>query len=71
MLKQGDILKLSDNKDYSIAYMTQIDGHNYLYLVDHDDYTNTMVCVCDNDNSLEEVVEPEIIEKLLYKFVNN
>ena len=68
MLNQGEILTLNDNKKYSVVYTTELNSKNYVYLIDQDDYTNTMFCEYDNNNGLEEVVEAEIIEQLLAKF---
>ncbi len=68
MLNQGEILTLNDNKKYSVVYTTELNSKNYVYLIDQDDYTNTMFCEYDNNNGLEEVVEPEIVEQLLAKF---
>ena len=67
MLNQGEILTLNDNKKYSVVYTTELNSKNYVYLIDQDDYTNTMFCKYSNDK-LEEVTEPEIIEKLMFKF---
>lgn len=71
MLNQGEILTLSDNKKYSVVYATELNSKNYVYLIDQDDYTNTMFCEYDNSNGLEEVVEPDIIEQLMIKFNEN
>ena len=68
MLKQGEILTLNDNKTYSVVYTTQLNSKNYVYLIDQDDYTNTMFCEYDNNNGLEEVTDTEIIEQLMLKF---
>ena len=68
MLEQGEILTLNDNKKYSVVYVTELNSKNYVYLIDQDDYTNTMFCEYDNNNGLEEVVNPEIIEQLLIKY---
>ena len=68
MLKQGEVLTLSDNKKYSVVYQTVLNSINYVYLIDQDDYTNTMFCKYDNDNGLEEEVSEEIIEQLMLKF---
>lgn len=67
MLNQGEILTLNDNKKYSVVYTIELNSKNYVYLIDQDDYTNTMFCEYDNNNGLEEVVEPEIVEQLLAK----
>ncbi len=68
MLNQSDILTLSDNKKYSVVYTTELNSKNYVYLIEQNDYTNTMFCEYDNNNGLEEVTNPEIIEQLLIKF---
>ena len=71
MLNQGEILTLSDNKKYSVVYTTELNSKNYVYLIDQDDYTNTMFCEFDNNNGLEEVAEPEIVEQLMAKFIES
>ncbi len=71
MLNQGEILTLNDNKKYSVVYTTELNSKNYVYLIDQDDYTNTMFCEYDNNNGLEEVTETEIIEQLMTKFKEN
>jgi len=71
MLNQGEILTLNDNKKYSVVYTTELNSKNYVYLIDQDDYTNTMFCEYDNNNGLEEVTEPEIVEQLMTKFKEN
>ena len=68
MIKQGEVLTLSDNKKYTVVYATTLNSKNYVYLIDQDDYTNTMFCEYDNNNGLEEVVEPDIIEQILKDF---
>ena len=71
MPNQDEVLTLNDNKKYSVVFTTELNSKNYLYLIDQDDYTNTMFCEYDNDNGLEEVVEPELIEQLMIKFKVN
>ena len=66
-----EILTLNDNKKYSVAYRTELNSKKYVYLIDQDDYTNTMFCEYDNNNGLEEVTEPEIIEQLMINFKEN
>lgn len=70
MLRQGEILTLSDNKKYTVVSTTEIDNKFYVYLIDRDDYTNIMFCKYEN-NELEEVVNQELIEKLMILFKNN
>lgn len=71
MLNRGEILTLDDNKKYSVVFSTEYNNKNYVYLIDQDDYTNTMFCEFDNDKGLEEVTDQEIIEQLMTKFNEN
>ena len=68
MLNQGEILTLNDNKKYSVVFTIDYNNKNYVYLIDQDDYTNTMFCEFDNNNGLEEVSNPNIIEELMKLF---
>ena len=68
MLKQGDVLTLDDNKKYSVVWTVNYNNKNYVYLIEQDDLTNTMFCEYDDNDNLEEVVDPEIIEELMSKF---
>ena len=68
MINKGEILTLNDNKKYTVVYVTQLNNKNYVYLIDQDDYTNTMFCEYDNNNGLEEVTDKDIIEQLLLKY---
>ena len=67
MIEQGEILTLTDNKKYSVVYSTMLDSKNYVYLIDQDDYTNTMFCEFVNDE-LVEVTDNNVAEQLLGKF---
>lgn len=68
MLKQNETLTLSDNKTYSVVYKTKIKNKNYVYLIEQDNYKNTMFCEY-NEDKLEEVVEQKIIKQLIDKFI--
>ena len=70
MLEQGEILTLNDNKKYTVVFSTEINSKNYVYLIEQDNYLNTMFCEFDNNDGLKEVSDAEIIEKLLVKFYN-
>lgn len=70
MLEQGEILTLSDNKKYTVVSSQIVDGINYVYIIDQDDYTNFMFCKYDN-NELEEVIDEQLVEKLLVIFNNS
>lgn len=68
MLNQGEILTLDDNRKYSVVYSTEYNNKNCVYLIDQDDYTNSMFCEYDNNRGLEEITDSEVIEKLMLKF---
>ena len=71
MLNQGEILTLNDNKKYSVVFSTEYNNKNYAYLIDQDDYTNTMFCEYDNNNGLEEITDSDIVEELLKLYVKS
>ena len=68
MIEQGEMLVLeNNNKKFSVVYSTMLDSTNYVYLIDQDDYTNTMFGTIVN-GELVEVTDSNIIEQLLKKF---
>jgi len=69
MLNQGEILTLNDNKKYSVVSSINYNNKNYVYLIEQDDYTNTMFCEFDNNNGLEEISDPLFIEELMKLFI--
>ena len=71
MLNQGEILTLNDNKKYSVVFSTTYNNKNYVYLIDQDDYTNTMFCEYDNEKGLEEISDSNILESLMKLFVES
>ena len=68
MLRQGEVLTLNDSRKYAVVSSAMIDNVNYVYLIDQDDYTNFMFCKYDNQNSLEEVTDQNLIERLILTF---
>ena len=70
MLKQGEVLTLSDNKKYTVISTIEMDNNNYYYLIDNDDYSNMMFCTFEEDN-MEEITDHDLIDKLLIRFKNN
>ena len=70
MLKQGEVLTLSDNKKYTVISTIEMDNNNYSYLIDNDDYSNMMFCKF-VEGDIEEITDHDLIEKLLIKFKNN
>ena len=70
MLKQGEVLTLSDNKKYTVISTIEMDNNNYYYLIDNDDYSNMMFCK-EEEDSVEEITDQDLIEKLVIKIKNN
>ena len=71
MLEVGETLTLSDNRKYLVVYTTTIDSKNYAYLMDQEDISNPLLCEYDGNNHVEEVMEPELIEKILREYLDN
>lgn len=65
MLNQGDILTLNNYKKYTVVYTIVFQSKNYVYLIDQEDYTNTMFCEYDDKDELKEVIDPEMIEQFM------
>jgi len=70
MLKQGEVLTLSDNKKYTVISTIEMDNNYYSYLIDNDDYSNMMFCK-EEEDSVEEITDQDLIEKLVIKIKNN
>ena len=66
-MEQGNVLTLSDNKEYVVVASEIIDEINYLYVIDQNDYSNCMFCKY-YDNKLEKINDSQTIEKLLNVF---
>ena len=67
MPNQYDLLTLDDDKDYLVVFSTELNFKKYFYLIDQDDYTNTMFCEY-TDNKLKEETEPTILEQLITQY---
>lgn len=68
MLSQGEILTLNDNNKYVVVKSKSYNNENFIYLIQENDYTNVMFCKLTSDNQLEEVIDPNLIEKLIIEF---
>ena len=61
---RGDVLTLSDNKDYIVVTTVSYEEKNYVYLVAADDFSDLMFCEYEGE-SFEKVEDPDFIVKLL------
>ena len=68
MLYQSDVLTLNDNKKYVVAFSTEYNQNNYVYLIEKDDYTNAMFYKYE-DSSLEKVNDSNTIQELLKMYL--
>lgn len=69
MLDKGDLITLSDNKEYVVANTTTLDNLNYVYLITKDGFSDFKLCQIDEERQeLLEVSNLNIIEKLLTIF---
>lgn len=71
MLKQGEILTLNDNRKYVVVSTAELNMKNYVYLIEQDDYTNTLICEYDLENGLEEITDANLVEQLMIYFKDN
>lgn len=67
MLDKGDLLTLSNGKEYIVINQIQIDGKNYVYLVTKDGVSGVAVCLLEND-TLTTIDDGEFLQLLLTKF---
>ena len=69
MLDKGDLITLSDNKEYVVANTTTLDSLNYDYIITKDGLSDFKLCQIDEERQeLLEVSNLNIIEKLLTIF---
>ena len=71
MLKESELLTLDDGKKYVVVFSTMYNNENYAFLIDQDDYENTMVCKYDNNDGLEEVTDQSIIEQIMKLYIES
>lgn len=65
----GDLVTLSNGKDYIVVKTTILNGNNYVFLITKDGISDVMICKIQND-SLEIVKDENIIKILLENFRN-
>jgi hypothetical protein len=69
-MNQGQILTLDDNNEYVVVKTKKYENEDYVYLIQEDDYTNIMFCKLTSESKLKEVVDPDLLEKLIIEFQN-
>ena len=68
MIEQGEILTLEDDQKYVAVATTVLDGINYVYLINPDDYSKFMFCAYDQTDGLYEVEDQQLLNQLLEIF---
>ena len=69
MLEQGELLTLDDNKKYAVVYNVNLNKKDYTFLIDQDDYSNTLICEYDGNNKLKEVTDEKVMKTLMRIFL--
>lgn len=64
----GDVITLSDDKDYIITHKKEVDGKQYAFLIEMPDYGSFKFVEFVDDENLDVIEEPELVEKLLVEF---
>ena len=67
MLEIGDLLTLSNNKEYIVMKQIYFKGKCYVYLISKDGISEVLICSYEEDN-LNVVTDEEVFEKLLTLF---
>ena len=67
MLEIGDLLTLSDNKEYIVMKQIYFEGSNYVYLISKDGISNILICSYEGDD-LSIVTDENLFENLLNLF---
>lgn len=67
MLEQGELLTLSNDKEYAVVSSIIYQGSNYVYLLDTDVYKDYKLCKYEDEN-LTVVKDEELLKTLITKF---
>ncbi len=69
-IKVGDVLTLSDKKEYVVVSIAELDLINYYYIADINDESNLKICYLDKEE-LVEIKDSDLIIQLLPLFKEN
>lgn len=67
MLKQSELLTLSNKKEYAVVSSIIYQGANYVYILDTDTYKDYKLCKYEDEN-LIVVHDEELLKTLIIKF---
>ena len=71
MIKVKDIITLSDGNKYGVVSKTNLNDINYYYLIDINNYHNIKFLFEEKELSLVEVIDKELLKKLVSIFASN
>ena len=67
MLNQGELIQLSNNKEYAVVSSIFYEGINYVYIIDTESYKDYKLCKFENE-LLKPVKDEELLKILIVKF---
>lgn len=67
MFEKGDLLTLSNKKEYIVINQINFEGKDYLYLIAKDGISSILIGLLEN-KELTIVRDEELFQKLLQKF---
>ncbi len=67
MLEQGELLQLTNDKEYVVVSSIIYQGANYVYLLDTDTYKDFKLCKYEEEQ-LKVVKDEELLATLITKF---
>lgn len=70
MLKQGELLTLSNKREYAVVSSIMYEDVNYVYILDTETYKDYKLCEYSNER-LIVVEDPELLKLLIVKFNND
>lgn len=67
MLEKGELINLSNNKEYAVVSSIIYQGANYVYLLDTDTYKDFKFCKYEEEK-VKLVKDEELVKVLIAKF---
>ncbi len=69
-IKRGELITLTDGKEYVIVDYAQLGSFEYLYLIEQNDFNNKVFCKKIEEDKLTKILDRELIERLTTYFNN-
>ena len=67
MLYKGDLITLSNKKEYIVIDQIKMDDKDYVYLITNDGVSGIVICSIEND-TLTKISDAELLQKLIITF---